>query len=446
MKVLLVSTNTLPASPSGPAYIAGAALRAGHTVEVFECLFARDLAGELKTHLARFQPDVIGLSIRLVHGYVIDEAAPFYTRHLDLRRRVKTVTDTIRQVSAAPIVLGGPGFNYYGPDWLEYLGLDYGLRGEADFSFPLYLHKLERGEDVTTVPGCIFRRAGRIGEAPRELIGNLDDTTRPAYELFDLHQYEALNISPAILTKRGCAIGCAYCPYRALEGARYRLKSPARVVDEIEPLQKVKPPRMVMFCDNNFNVPHRHAEAICREIIRRKGAVPWGTGSLWPRGLTLDFCRLLRDSGCNYVNLSVESGSDRMLQRMKRGYTAAHVRQAIESLAAAGIPFSASLLLGGPGETPETVAESLALLQAYPIPLGTWVTVGLCLWTSLQPDLAEARQSGQVRDDELFRGATYMSPALPEEFMRGVIETLHTLPEFTVQVNKPYAGYRPDSV
>jgi hypothetical protein len=56
MKVLLISTNTLPASPAGPAYIAGAALRAGHTVEVFECLFAQDLIGELQAHLARFVP------------------------------------------------------------------------------------------------------------------------------------------------------------------------------------------------------------------------------------------------------------------------------------------------------------------------------------------------------------------------------------------------------
>ena len=85
MKILLVSTNSLSASPSGPAYVAGAALRVGHTVEVFERLFTNDLDGELKAHLARFTPDVVGVSIRLVHGYVIDETAEFNTRHLDLR-------------------------------------------------------------------------------------------------------------------------------------------------------------------------------------------------------------------------------------------------------------------------------------------------------------------------------------------------------------------------
>ena len=153
MKVLLISTNSLSASPAGPAYVAGAALKAGHTVEVFECLFAQDLKAELSAHIARFHPDVIGISIRLVHGYVIDETAEFNTRHLDLRLRVKEVVDCIRQATSAPIILGGPGFNYYARDWLEYLDLDYGIRGEADLSFPLYLRAARAGRRS-------YRRAG----------------------------------------------------------------------------------------------------------------------------------------------------------------------------------------------------------------------------------------------------------------------------------------------
>ena len=137
MKILIISANTLLTSPSGPAYVAGAALKAGHTVEVFESLFAEDL----------------------------------------------------------------------------------------------------------------------------------DATALPAYELFDLDQYFDHNISCAIFTKRGCAFSCTFCPYRSLEGVRYRLKSPTRVVDEIEHIQSAKNPKMFTFCDNSFNVPKKHAEAICKEII-----------------------------------------------------------------------------------------------------------------------------------------------------------------------------------
>ncbi len=157
-------------------------------------------------------------------------------------------------------------------------------------TFPLYLKRLEEGGDITTIPGCVFRQAGQIVKTPREFIENLDVTAFPAYELFDLNKYYEHNISPAILTERGCAFQCTYCPYSSLEGNRYRLKSPARVVDEIEHVQRVKRPKLFVFCDNNFNVPRPPAEAICQEILARKLNIRWGTGDLRPMGITDEFC------------------------------------------------------------------------------------------------------------------------------------------------------------
>jgi radical SAM superfamily enzyme YgiQ (UPF0313 family) len=420
MRVLIISANTLPSSPAGAACIAGAALSAGHTVEVFECLFAQDLVGELDEHITRFNPDVIGISIRLVTGDIIAERAEFKTKHFDVRPKIKEMVNRIKKISDAHIVLGGPGFNYFGRDWLEYLELDYGLRGEAEFSFPLYLKRLEQGGDIYDVPGCIYRDNGRIDKVPRELIANLDATALPAYELFDLDQYAEHNVSCAIITKRGCDFRCTFCPYRSLEGIHYRLKSPQRVVAEIEHIRSGHSPKMFTFCDNSFNVPKAHAEAICQEIIDRKLDIVWGTGSLKPLGVTEEFCHLLRDAGCGYINLAVESGSEKMLASMKRGYTADDVRQALFSLNEADLPFGISLMIGAPGETPETIAETFELIEGFRIPLETWVTIGICLWTPHQEILNEARKDDQLTDERaLFRGAYYMSPELPKDYMSG---------------------------
>src|SRR5512146_2494860 len=108
MKVLMISSNTLPASPSGPVYVAGAVRQAGHEVQIYERLFADDLAGELTAKLRDFQPDVVGISIRLVFGDELDLEAPLGTRHTDLRPRVKAIADIIRQASPAQIAMGGP--------------------------------------------------------------------------------------------------------------------------------------------------------------------------------------------------------------------------------------------------------------------------------------------------------------------------------------------------
>ncbi|HZW04760.1 MAG TPA: radical SAM protein [Anaerolineaceae bacterium] len=437
MRVLIVSSNSLPAAPSGPAYVAGAVRQAGHTVEIFESLHAADLQQALADRLQAFQPDVVGLSIRLVHGDVQDPAAPFGTRYLDLRPRVREIAALIRQNSPAPIVLGGPGFGYYARDWLETLDLDCGICGEGEVAFPLLLERLAGGGEPADVPGCITRRAGGFRVVPPQRVEDLDSQALPAYDLVDWERCAAHQVLPAIFTKRGCAFDCTFCPYGKLEGQRYRLKSPERVLAEVEHSLQHTPARKLMFCDNSFNVPRSHAVLLCRAFIDRGVDFQWGTGDLKPIGVTDEFCRLMRDSGCFYANLSVESASEAMLRRMKRGYSATQVRESLEALSRSGLPFGASLMFGAPGETPDTIAETLRLMADYEIPLGVWVTLGVYLWTEHQAIVPELRQSGWLpADRSLFDGPVHFSPALPAADFQALVAELRARPGYTVQVNR----------
>jgi radical SAM superfamily enzyme YgiQ (UPF0313 family) len=444
MKVLIISSNTLPAAPSGPVYVAGAVRAAGHEVQIYERMFAVDLAAELTAKLSDFQPDVVGISIRLVFDDELDSRAPLGTRHTDLRPRVKEIVDIVRQVSPARIVLGGPGFNYYARDWLEYLDLEYGIRGEGEESFPLFLKQLAEGGDLDTVPGCAVRRSGAYHSTSPCPVEDLDAQALPAYDLLDWQPYTARRVTPAILTKRGCAFSCTYCPYSKLEGKRYRLKSPQRVLAEAKNILQNTASRRVMFCENNFNAPRQHAEAICRALIAGKMDLQWGTGDLRPIGVTRDFCQLMEESGCFYANLSIESASDRMLHSMQRGYSVRQVRASLEALCRSKIPFSASLMLGAPGETPDTIAETLSVLGDYAIPGGVWVTIGVYMWTGLQDIVAEARRAGVLKDDsELFKGAVYLSPDLPGSYLRELPEALRARQGYEVQFNKPNEAWLP---
>ena len=438
MKILIISSNSLPAAPTGPVYVAGAATRAGHEVQVYERLFANDLEGELTSRLLEFQPDVIGISIRLVFGDEQDESAPLGTRHTDLRPRVRQITDIVRRNSTARIVMGGPGFNYYARDWLEYLDLDYGIRGEGEEAFPLFLKRLSEGSDIYSIPGSVFKRNGSFHAVPPLLVEDLDGQALPAYELLDWKLYTRKNITPAIFTKRGCAFSCTYCPYSKLEGKRYRLKSPQRVIDEALHIRDCTNSSRVMFCDNNFNAPRQHAQAICKTIIAQNAGFQWGTGDLRPAGVTDEFCCLMEASGCFYANLSIESASDQMLKSMKRGYTVRQVREALEAMSSSKIPFGASLMLGAPGETPETIAETLSVLDDYVIPGGVWVTIGVYLWTNYQDITAQARREGVLKDDkELFSGSVYLSPGLPTSYLRELPDMLRTRQNYSLQFNKP---------
>jgi radical SAM superfamily enzyme YgiQ (UPF0313 family) len=438
MKVLLISSNTLPAAPAGPAYLAGAVRRAGHEVRVFERLFSVDLKHDLTNVLHEFQPDVVGVSIRLVFGDSIDPYAPFGTRHTDLRPFVREIVNTVLETSAAWIVLGGPGFHYYARDWLNYLDLDYGIRGEGEETFPLFLRCLEEGGDRYTIPGCVFRENKQYHSVPTHFVEDLNQQALPAYDLFDMEKYAAYGVTPAIFTKRGCVFKCTFCPYSKLEGKGYRLKSSERVLAEIQYIRQHSASQRVMFCDNSFNVPKPHAESICRALITRGMDVQWGTGDLKPVGITDDFCRLMDDSGCFYANLAIESAAEEMLKQMKRGYTVRQVRTSLETMSRSGIPFGVSLMFGAPGETPETIAETLRVMADYDIPNGVWVTIGVYLWTALQDIVADLQNAGKLNDQQdLFSGEVYLSSALSKTYLEELLADLHSKPGYQVQVNQP---------
>jgi len=447
MKVLIVSANflsikDLPMSPSGAAYIAGAAIKAGHDVSIFDCYAVRDPNRKLKEKLDQFNPDVVGISIIVVTNDIIDKQTEFGTRYIDLRPEIKNIVNTIKQNTNAHIVLGGSGFNYFAKDWFDYLNLDYGIRGEGEYSFPLYLKRLKEGGDIYSIPGCAFKKDGNIHKVARDWIKDLDNTGYPAYDLFDLAKYKDTPF--VILTKRGCSFHCTYCPYPSLEGTHYRLKSAKRVVNEIQHLMKISDSATIGFCDNSFNVPQKHAEAICEEIIDHRIEIKWiSANGFKPLGITKEFCRLLKASGCNYVGLSIETASEKMLSAMNKGFKIKDVRKSMDNLSNSDIPFGLSILIGAPGETPETISETLSIVDNYPQVKRIFVTIGLYLWTHYQKILDVARQEGQLKDDrELFNGAYYISPELPKEYMMDFFESLKSRKNCYFQVNKPYSTYR----
>ncbi|MFN2297714.1 MAG: B12-binding domain-containing radical SAM protein [Anaerolineales bacterium] len=445
MNVLLVSTNTPPASPSGPAYVAGAVRAAGHEVTVCECPPGGGAEHILSAALRDAQPDVVGVSIRVVHGDYPDPEAPLGTRHVDLRPGIRSIVDTIRRQSPALVVLGGPGFNYFAGDWLSYVDLEYGIRGEAEESFPLFLQRLSEDREIDSVPGCVRRSDGRLHTVPPRPPRGWEQAALPAYDLFDMTTADGTCIEPAVFTKRGCAFLCTFCPYGKLEGRGYRLKTPQRILAEIRHILRHAPNNRILFCDNSFNVPRRHAEAICRAIRDEGPDVAWGTGDLKPIGVTDDFCRLMADSGCTYANLAIESASESILNSMRRGYTVRQVRESLDALSRSRLPFGVSVLVGSPEESPETVAETLNVLDDYAIPCGVWVTVGVYLWTDDQDIVGYARRKGFLSDDRrLFSGAVYLSPQLSKSYLEEWIPMLRARPGYTVQFNKPRDDWTPD--
>lgn len=350
LKVLVVAANQErmpdPIPPLGAAYIAAAARAAGHVTRIYDACFAGDrYADELAAAIEAFRPDVIGLSIRNVDNV----AFPNVTCYLDRYQRIVAVCRA--RAPRAVLFVGGSAFSLFPEEFVEKLGVDYGIVGEGEGVFVRMLDEIDRDGRVTgdwaDARGVVF--PGKVAD--------LDAGVEPARDLLDVSRYFAEGGSINVQTKRGCEYRCVYCTYPVLEGRAVRARDPAAVIDEVEDAMRRHGVDFFFFVDNVFNNPTWHVEALCREILRRRLSIRW-TAYVTPAGCTRELFDLMRDAGCQSMDLGTDCLSDGQLVRMGKSFDLAQVVRVTRWCTELGIKFNHSLIYGGPGETWETVEET----------------------------------------------------------------------------------------
>lgn len=182
-------------------------------------------------------------------------------------------------------------------------------------------------------------------------------------------------------TARGCPNHCIYCTYPRLEGARLRRRPPEAVVDEVECLQRELGARELFIVDSSFNADEEHAAAVCEALIRRR---PLGSPLrdlsfscyLQPRTRDRGFFGLLAAAGCTSVDFGTDSAAAALLPGLGKSFSVDELRAATQGAQRAGLDVCHSLLFGGPGETPGTVAETIRVMDEL-APTAVVAMVGL---------------------------------------------------------------------
>ena len=356
MRILLVSANrtsvNMPVFPLGLAYLGSSLREAGHDVAIFDLLGLEDPGPAVAGRIRAFRPDLIGVSIRN-----IDNQDPFQPEFY--LPEIREIIRACRKVSHAPVVLGGAGYSIFPRRVLRYLGGDYGVAGEGERALCEIAQRIARGDAVDDIPGVIT--PDQREPVARSLIRDLGRIPRPAHELLPIGRYARTSPMP-IQGKRGCNRKCIYCSSPLIEGRTVRLRPPGRIVEEIECAVTRHGVRRFFFVDNLFNYAEEPTLALCQAMISRGLPIEWSC-ILHPHGVTAELVRRMKKAGCTEASLGFESGSDTMLQRLGKEFTAEDVKQASRHLKAHGISQTGFLLLGGPGESRETVEESLAFAE-----------------------------------------------------------------------------------
>ena len=394
MRVLFISANTekinMPALPLGLACVATATRKSGHDVAMVDLMTEEDTRSVLRGAIEGFRPDMIGISVRNIDDQNMEN--PRF-----LLDPVKEVVAGCRSLSKATIVLGGAGYSIFPDSALSFLGADMGIQGEGEMVFPGLIERMERGASLSGLAGLYLPGQGLRGK--RTFAKNLDTLPFPDTELWPLPSPKE-NLWMPVQTRRGCPLSCSYCSTGTIEGRVIRKHSPEAIVQWISGRRKAGV-HQFYFVDNTFNLPPSHAKEICRKLIDHGLNIRWWS-ILYPKHVDKELVGLMARAGCEQVSMGFESGSERILKNMNKRFAPKEVRQISELLSEHGIRRMGFLLFGSPGETRESVEESLVFADS--LKLDTLkITVGVRIYphTSLA---RKAIDDGVIspRDDLLF--------------------------------------------
>lgn len=415
MKVLLISANTeminMPVLPLGMAFVARAAEDAGHKVSQINLMAEPEALKSLEKQIHKVQPNIIGISVRN-----IDDQASNQARFL--LDPVKEIISVCRQNSAARIVLGGAGYSIFPRHALTYLGADMGIQGEGEQSFVSLLDKIENDEEVSDIPG-LYHAEQSFGNPP----ATFKEIDQNAYPQAGKHIFTLKDIGDEIIwlplqTRRGCPMGCSYCSTPMIEGRITRKRDTNQIIEAMTAYVSAGFDHF-FFVDNTFNLPSRYSKDLCDKIIQSKLEIAW-RGILYPWKVDKELIEKMADSGCVEVSLGLESGSNFILKKMNKQYRTKDIRHVSDLLKEFGIRRMGFLLFGGPGETRETVQESLEFVDSLALEM-VKVTVGLRIYPGTEL-ASHARQNGNIpSDDSLLFPKFYIENGM-EEWIRKTVE------------------------
>ena len=358
MKALLVQPpypfSEFP-KPSWALMSLGAVLRRqGVEVEVLDLLSTRCSPRKIEERLSRFQPDLIGATCVT----------------MNFPSAVKILQHCKAFAPRATIVMGGPHVTFTAAETLrDFPEVDIIVRGEGEETLQELVRVLDAGRSLQEVKGLSFRRDGAILQTEeRPFIQDLNLLPLPDRTLFPLARYLAMRVPASVLTSRGCPTGCSFCVGYRMTGRQGRFRDPLRVVDEIASARLLGFEE-ICIDDDLFTRNRRHVFRICEEIDRRglKGKM-----YIFARVDTVDAVLLkkLKDAGCAMICFGLESGNQKILDQANKRTTLEKARQAIQICKDVGISPLGSFILGLPGETRESMEDTISFAQSLGIPYG----------------------------------------------------------------------------
>ena len=279
---------------------------------------------------------------------IFSTSALFYWLH--------EVSKYLKENSDGLIVAGGPHPSTMPKQTLEDTDVDFVVKGDGEI--PMYLFATDH--NPKEIPGVSYRKGNKIIEQDRYYQTNLDILPLPIRP--NIEKYKRLikgEKAVHIVTLRGCPFNCAFCD-RVSVGRNVRYRSVENVLKEIDEIIEQHEIRSFVIYDDIFTLIKDRTKQFCEEFKKRK--LQW---RCWSRVdiVNKEILEIMRDSGMTSITFGVESGDDGILKNIRKGTSYEKNKNALLLCKELNIPMRCSLMYGNPGETLQTLKNTIKLVK-----------------------------------------------------------------------------------
>ncbi|MDI6743432.1 MAG: radical SAM protein, partial [Smithella sp.] len=342
--------------------MATALKRENYQVEILDCVNLRFTFKEFENYIANHDFDVFGFKV-------------FSTDLLSVKKSLSIVR---RKRPDVKLILGGAHPSYFPEQTLQHFEeADFAIRGEAEKGLVDLIKYLSNPDDIQldNIPGLIWRTNGNIQCNAPVFPEDLDALGSPDWRLINPCDYpfqtsyltKSRIVAPLIVT-RGCPYQCTFCAVRSITGNKIRAHSASYIINEIKYLKSNLGINEICFIDDNFLVFKNLVIDLCEQIIQQKLDIQWSCFGIRLDMVDKDILDLMEKSGCYLLTVGIESGSQRILDHMKKNLTTDLIKEKIEFIRQeTNIKIIGNFILGYPLEKEEDILETIRFAKALPL-------------------------------------------------------------------------------
>ncbi len=380
----------------GLAFLATALRESGFQVSILDCQRNGFCLGDFEEYLRANDFSVVGLKI--------------FSTELEVARQM---LDAVQLMDSSTLtLLGGPHPSGSPGDVLVDIGqADYAFCGEAEIGLPRLLKHVADGSlspgALSEIPGLIFRDNGAAQTNPPGRVQDLDELGMPAWDLIDPRDYrrheklwafQKRRIVAPLHIVRGCPYECGFCACHTITGRKVRFRGLDLVMRELRVLYEKYDVREFQIVDDFFSADRDYVLEFCERFKKEDLDMLW----CCPHGLRLDsldaeLLHAMEDAGCYGTSVGIESGSQRILDFIKKRLTTAVIREKIELIAnETNWIIQGSFILGFPTETRQEIFETIKFADSLALDNVLFTGFRVYKGTPLYDYLKDKNENGDV--------------------------------------------------